>query len=462
MTEDTTSDVKSEQTLLGMLFLEPTAMGEALSLGLLPEHFDRMAHADIFGLLRALYEEGKPADLPLVAQEARQRGLLESIGGAGYLAGLLDSVPSAAGLPGYVRHLQALARTRAARDAARRTAEFAERAQDAEGILAYAQNEFGGVGAGDCRSEVKPIGSILRDLCDDAEEMALSGQRWLGVPTGFGALDAKLGNMQRGDLVTLAGRPGTGKTSLGLLIAMNVALGRGQGGTPQTALVFSLEMSQRQLGLRIACSESGLNSQRVRCGDLDENEWGRLHKTLVQLYEIPLLINDNVGPNILEIAARARQTKERGGLGLVVVDYLQLIDAGADAQNRTQVIDKVSRELKRMALALDVPILALAQLSRAVEHRESKRPVLSDLRESGSVEANSDVVLLLYREGYYGRKPPPPNPLPRFTGEGEKEDTEAQEVEVIVAKHRNGPTGTVMLGFIPAFTRFVSLARRKV
>jgi replicative DNA helicase len=281
------------------------------------------------------------------------------------------------------------------------------------------------------------IKEILLDTFSHLEFLYTNQGAAMGVPTSFSDLDRMCTGLQPSDLIILAGRPGMGKTALGLGIGYSAALKQNI-----PVAVFSMEMSREQLVQRILCAEAKVDQHRLRTGDLAEEDWRKLHETKDKIANIPIFIDDTPGITVRQVRAKARQLKAEKGLGLIVIDYLQLMQASKKVENRQQEISEISRSLKGLAKELNVPVLALAQLSRSVEQRDKKRPIMSDLRESGSLEQDADLVMFIYRDEYYNR------------------DSEKKGIaEIIIAKHRNGPTGYVELGFLKEYTKFVHLLK---
>jgi replicative DNA helicase len=312
-----------------------------------------------------------------------------------------------------------------------------EGGEDAERLIDEAENMLLELSSRRSAAAFSPIDRILVEIFRIIEDRYRNKGKLSGVPTGFADLDRLCCGLQPGDLVIVAGRPAMGKTSFGLTVAHQAAL---YNGVP--AAIFSLEMSKAQLVQRILCAEAMVNMQNVRSGNLAEPDWNRLAEAAARLARIPLFIDDSAGLSVRQVRAKARRLKAEKGLGLVVIDYLQLMQGSSRTENRQQEIADISRSLKALAKDLDVPVMALAQLSRSVEQRDKKRPIMSDLRESGSLEQDADIVMFIYREEYY------------------KPDTEKKGIaEIIVAKQRNGPTGLVELAFLKEYTRFMNLHR---
>lgn len=430
-------DIDAEQAVLGALLLDPEAV-HRVPPTLRPDDFYHQGHRLIFEAAMDLAEQGQPVDLVTVTGELRQRGTLEKAGGAAYIASLLDLVPTAANIEHYSRMVEEKALLRTLIMAATRIAEMGyEGGEDATRLLEQAERMILEVGARRTAGGFASLREILLAVWSFVEQAYASKGGISGLPTGFVDLDRLCCGLQPADLIILAARPSMGKTSLALSIAYQVAVKQ-----RLPVAVFSLEMSKEQLVQRLLCAEARVDQYRLRTGNLREEDWERLSDAMANLSEVPLYIDDTVAGSVREMRAKARRLQAERGLSLVVIDYIQLMQSGTRAENRQQEISQISRGLKGLAKELNVPVLALSQLSRAVEARQDKRPQMSDLRESGALEQDADIVMFIYRDEYY-------NP-----------DSDRKGIaEIIIAKQRNGPVGTVELGFLKEFTRFVNLAK---
>lgn len=429
--------VEAEMSVLGSMLIEREALLRAVEL-LTPESFYREAHRRIFDAMCALSERGEAVDLITVTEELRRRGDLEDVGGVAYLTSLANAVPTAANVEYYARIVEEKALLRRLIAAASEIARQAYDAQDeADQILDRAENIIFEVAQRRRVQGYTPLKEVLIAAYEHIERLLATRGKITGVPTGFADLDALTSGLHPSELVILAARPSQGKTAFCLNVACHAAVRHGIG-----VGIFSLEMSKEQLGLRMLCSEAHINSQRLRTGSLAEDDWPRLSRALSRLAEAPVFIDDTANISLLELRAKARRLKAEHNVGLIIVDYLQLIQARSRPENRQQEVSEISRSLKALARELEVPILALSQLSRAVEQRQDKRPVLSDLRESGSLEQDADVVAFLYHGPDGGQGP------------------ENNVVELIVAKQRNGPTGSIQLVFLKEVGKFVNLEKR--
>ncbi|EKP94791.1 replicative DNA helicase [Thermaerobacter subterraneus] len=423
-------NVEAEQSVLGAILIDREALARVLEI-LEPSHFYREAHQRIFEVATELFERGEAVDTITLSEALRQRGWLERVGGLTYLTSLANAVPTAANAEHYARIVEEKALLRrlvaAATDIARRAYEGQDPAEEQldaaeQAIFAIAQDRR--------RQGYAAIRDVLVDTFEHIERLYLHQGETIGVPTGFRDLDSMLAGLHPSELIILAARPSQGKTTLALnMVAHAAAHGYPVG-------VFSLEMSRDQLAMRLLAAEARLNQQRLRTGMLAEDDWPRLTDAIGRLSELPVFIDDTPNLSIMEVRARARRMKAEHDIGLLVLDYLQLMHTRGRAESRQQEISEISRSLKALARELKVPVLALSQLSRAVEQRQDRRPQLSDLRESGAIEQDADVVLFIYH-----------NP----------EDAAENVVEIIVAKQRNGPTGSVKLYFLKEFGRFGNL-----
>lgn len=430
-------NIDAEQSVLGALFLDRDVLYK-VSRFLRPDDFYLEGHRLIYKAFLELDEAGVPPDLLTVTEKLRQQGNLEKVGGASYVASLAGLVPTVANAEYHARIVEEKSLLRSIISVANRIAGMGYEGEDeAERLIDEAEKMLLELGLRRSSSVFSPMDRILVEIFQLIEDRFRNKGKISGVLTGFIDLDRLCCGLQPGDLIIVAGRPAMGKTSFGMTIAHQAALN----GRVPTA-VFSLEMSKAQLVQRMLCAEAMVDMQKVRSGNLSELDWNKLTEAAARLAGIPLFIDDSPGLSVRQVRAKARRLKAEKGLGLVVIDYLQLLQGSARAENRQQEIAEISRSLKALAKDLEVPVIALAQLSRSVEQRDKKRPIMSDLRESGSLEQDADIVMFIYREEYY------------------KPDTEKKGIaEIIVGKQRNGPTGTVELAFLKEYTRFMNLAR---
>ncbi|WP_462410058.1 replicative DNA helicase [Neobacillus sp. Marseille-QA0830] len=432
-------NIEAEQAVLGAIFLEPSSLTLA-SETLIPEDFYRAAHQKIYHMMLKLSDQGQAIDLVTVTEELSAAKLLEDVGGVSYLSELAAAVPTAANMQYYVRIveekslLRRLIRTATtiATDGYTREDEVETLLSDAEkSILEVAQRKNAGA--------FKNIKDVLVNTYDNIELMNNRVGDITGIPTGFAELDKITAGFQRNDLIIVGARPSMGKTAFALNIAQNVAVKAGE-----TVAIFSLEMGAEQLVMRMLCAEGNIDAQRLRTGSLTDEDWGKLTMAMGSLASSGIYIDDTPGVRVNDIRAKCRRLKQEHGLGMIMIDYLQLIlGSGRSGENRQQEVSEISRSLKQIARELQIPVIALSQLSRGVEQRQDKRPMMSDIRESGSIEQDADIVAFLYRDDYY-----------------DKESDNKNIIEIIIAKQRNGPTGTVQLAFVKEYNKFVNLETR--
>jgi len=426
--------------VLGSILIDRDAIVRVMSF-LRPEDFYRGTHSQIYAACLDLFERREPVDFVTLTEELQRRGRLEQVGGQAYLASLSNIVPTSVNVEYYGRIVARAATLRRLIDAAGQIAALAYSHEgDAEEAIDKAEQVLFGLLQRRSERGFIPLKEVLEKYFDQIEYLYQHHEQGytIGVPTGFRELDALTGGLQRSDLIILAARPSVGKSSLALNIAQNAALLH-----QIPVAIFSLEMSREQLVQRLISAEAEVDSHRLRTGQIEEPEWTKIARAVGVLAEAPIFVDDTPNISGLELRAKARRLQAEQEIGLVVLDYLQLMQ-GRRAENRVQEISEISRSLKALARELNVPVLALSQLSRAVENRPSHVPVLSDLRESGSIEQDADVVLFIYREEMYNPNTP-----------------EKGLAKVIIAKHRNGPTGEITLRFINRQTRFVDLAVRE-
>ena len=424
----------AEVSVLGAILIHADAMMRAVEM-LIPEDFYQDAHRLIFEAALNLVNRAQPVDVVTVGEELRQQNLLDRVGGLPYLMELAGLVPTAAHVDHYAHFVKETATLRRLIDTATRmVTESYKGEQSPRELLDWAQQELFALTSGGQRDVVK-LHDVLIETFNRLEQLYENKGKLVGVPTGFHDLDRLTAGLQRSDLIIVAARPSMGKTMLCLNLARHVAVHE-----KIAVAIFSLEMSREQLAMRLLSAESELPAHRLRTGELDGEMWGQLSRALGHLSEAPIFIDDTPGISALELRAKARQLKMQHQIGLVIIDYMQLMQ-GRRSENRQQEISDISRSLKALARELDVPVVALSQLSRAVESRNDKRLMLSDLRESGAIEQDADIVAFLYREDYY-------------TKEAENPDV----TELILAKQRNGPTGTINLLFKKDVGKFLSIA----
>ena len=424
--------------MIGAMLLSRDAIGQVSEQGLVPADFYRPANQHIFDAIRALYSSGNPADTVTVADELRRNDLLDEVGGTEALHELQNATPSISSAGHYAKIVQDTAMLRRLIHVAGDIAELAYGGpDDVAKALDEAESKVFQIAEQRVVDSTRPLDELLAQAMDDLQATFDRGDSITGVPTGYTDLDELLSGLQRSSLYIVGARPAMGKTAFGLGLATHIAQL-----AHQPVLVFSLEMGHAELTQRILSSEARVDSTKLRTGRLAEADWAKIGKAIGRL-EVPLFLDDNPRVTVMEMRAKARRIKARfGGLALIVVDYIQLMSGGGSAENRQLEVSEISRGLKILARELEVPIVALSQLSRQLEARADKRPMLQDLRESGSLEQDADVVMFLYRDEVY-------NP----------ESADKGSAEVIVAKHRSGPIGTKRLVFLGQYTRFDNAAR---
>ena len=427
--------IEAELSVLGAMMLKPAAVTQAIEL-LRADEFYRQAHRAVFEAMEELVKNGEPVDIVTVTELLKKKNLIEQVGGISFLANLTNSVPSTANLAHYAKIVKEKAILRSLIDASTEIAGAAyEASEDIAEQLDDAERKILAIAGGQTTGAFVPIKDVIFDAVDRVSELAKAKGGITGLSTGLTTLDAVTRGLQKSDLIIVAARPAMGKTAFVLNLATHVAL---QGGT---VAFFSLEMPREQLMHRIFCAEGQIDATRLARGELDDEEWERLVKVADRMMKTNLYFDDTSSTTVLDIRTRARRLKAEHGLDLIAIDYLQLIQAPGRAENRTLAVAEMTRSLKVLARELSVPII-VSQLSRATEGRSDKRPMLSDLRESGSIEQDADIVMFLYREDYYNQ------------------DTEnANITELSIAKHRNGATDTVKMFFQKEYTRFRDLAR---
>ncbi|MCX7925240.1 MAG: replicative DNA helicase [Fimbriimonadales bacterium] len=448
---------EAEMSVLGSTMLDSDALGKVIEL-LQVEDFYHPAHRILYEVICSLHDRHIAVDLLTVQEELRRRNQLEEVGGLPALVAIVESVPTAANAEYYARIVQEKAILRRLLRAAHEIIQLVEEPElELQQILDRAEQAVYQVAERQIGREFARVNHLVLEVMEQFEERAQmmmehpGGEYLLGIPTGFRDLDRVLSGLQPSELIILAARPSVGKTSLAVNIAEHVAIR-----SNKPVAIFSLEMAAEQLVQRMLCSQAAVSAQRLRRLQLNMDEWAKLHDAASRLFNAPIYIDDTSSLSPVEMRAKCRRLKaelNNRELGLIVVDYLQLMrSSNRRVENRNQEIGEIARALKQIAREFHVPVLVLSQLSRSVERRENKRPMLSDLRDSGSIEAEADVVLFIHREEYYGdREAPLVDPPPGYVRQ--------EEVEIIVAKQRNGPTGKVNLAFQPDYSRFVGIER---
>ncbi|MBX7149341.1 replicative DNA helicase [bacterium] len=429
-------NIEAEKAVLGAILIDHDSINKVSDL-ITPEAFYLDSHTKIFSAMLTLNEKSEPTDFLTVSNFLQSQGTLELVGGASYLSSLADSIPSSANVVSYARiiHDRSMVRRLIEASADIATKGY-ENPDDAQMLIDSAEQIIFSLSENRARSGFANVKDIVIDSFKKIEELVENQKTITGVATGFNDLDNMTCGFQPGDLVIIAARPSMGKTAFALNIAEHAAIREGQ-----PVAIYSLEMSKESLVTRMLCAEARLDSQKLRKGQLEERDWPNLTRAAGHLSEAKIFIDDTASPTVMEMRAKARRLKKEHGVGLIIVDYLQLVRGSAGAQSREQEISEISRSLKALAKELKVPVIALSQLNRAVESRTNRRPQLSDLRESGAIEQDADVISFIYRDEVYNETTP-----------------DKGVAEIIIGKQRNGPTGTVRLAFINQSTRFENLA----
>jgi replicative DNA helicase len=432
-------NLEAEQCVLGAILLDNSSMAKAMEI-VTEEDFYRTAHHKIYQAMLELSEHGEVIDQITLTEHLKATGQLEAVGGAAYLAELVQVVPTAAN----IRYHSKIVRDKALlRGLIMTSTEVITRGYDGtssvDDLLDYAERMVFGLAQGKLGRSFTPLHHIIKESLDLVDRLSKRKERVTGIPTGFEDLDELTAGLQPSDLIVIAGRPSMGKTSLALGMAQSAAVKH-----RQAVGVFSLEMSKPQLVLRMLSSQAHVDSHALRTGKLQKEDWWRLAEAAGHLEQAPIFIDDTGALTVQQMRGKARRLKAESGLDLLIVDYLQLMQGRSDAESRQQEISDISRSLKALAKELNIPVVALSQLSRAVESRKPPIPMLADLRESGAIEQDADVVMFIYRDEEY-------NP-----------DSEKKGIaEILVKKHRNGPTGDVKLAFLNKYAKFENLSDRE-
>ncbi|EGQ0363495.1 replicative DNA helicase [Staphylococcus pseudintermedius] len=444
---------EAEQSVLGAIFLDPELMSSTQEI-LLPESFYRGAHQHIFRAMMDLNEDGKDIDIVTVLDRLTQEGVVNEAGGPQYLAEITSNVPTTRNIQYYTDVVFKNAVKRKLIHTADSIANDGYNDElDLDAVLNDAERRILELSSTRESDGFKDIRDVLGQVYDNAEQLDQNSGQTPGIPTGYRDLDQMTAGFNRNDLIILAARPSVGKTAFALNIAQKVATHEDQ----YTVGIFSLEMGADQLATRMICSSGNVDSNRLRTGTMTEEDWNRFTVAVGKLSRTKIFIDDTPGVRITDIRSKCRRLKQEHGLDMIVIDYLQLIQGSGSraSDNRQQEVSEISRMLKAIARELECPVIALSQLSRGVEQRQDKRPMMSDIRESGSIEQDADIVAFLYRDDYYNR------------GDGDDDDDdggfepqtndENGEIEIIIAKQRNGPTGTVKLHFMKQYNKFTDI-----
>ncbi len=430
------ADMAAEAAVLGAMLLSKDAIADVVE-SLKVEDFYRPAHATVYAAILDLYARGEPADAVMVAGELTKSGEIARIGGASYLHTLVSMVPTAANASYYAEIVTERAVLRRMVTAGTRIVQMGYAAEgDVYDLVDRAQAEVYDLTSGRTSEDYAPLRDIFDGTLNEIEAIASHGGQMVGVPTGFADLDALTNGLHPGQLVIIAARPAIGKSTLGLDLARSASIKNGL-----TSVIFSLEMARNEIVMRLMSAEAQVPLNHMRAGTMSDADWQKLARKSGAIVEAPMFIDDSPNMSMMEIRAKCRRLKQKHDLRLVIVDYLQLMSSGKKVESRQQEVAEFSRALKLLAKELEVPVIAIAQLNRGPEQRQDKKPMMSDLRESGSLEQDADVVILLNREDAY-----------------EKESPRAGEADFIVAKHRNGPTATITVAFQGHYSRFVDMA----
>ena len=431
-------NIEAEQSILGAILIDNDALPKTLEI-LDSEDFYKQSHRKIFNVMTELFEKSEPIDMITLTDDLKRRDEMEAVGGISYLSSLVNMIPTAAN----VKYHSKIVREKALlRGLLRSATEIAGRVYednlDAEELVDYAERSIFDISDKRIKASFVTLKEVIKDSFEMIERLYDKKETVSGVPSGFRDLDDLTTGFQKGDLIVVGGRPSMGKTAFSLNVAQHVGLE-----LKEPVAIFSLEMAKEQLAFRMLCSEAMVDSNSIRKGFIKKEDWHKLTSAASNLTGAPIFIDDSSGINALELRAKARRLKMEHGLSLVIVDYLQLMRGRGSFERREQEISEISRSLKALAKELSVPVIAVSQLNRSVEQRRPPTPILADLRESGAIEQDADVILFLYREEIYNK------------------EAKKGQAEVIIAKQRNGPTGTVNLSFISNCTRFLNRADRE-
>jgi replicative DNA helicase len=435
-------NIEAEQSVIGSILLENEAISKALEI-LKPDDFYYGSHQQVFQCMIELFEKNEPTDFITITERLKKKKKLEEIGGASYIADLSEKIPTAANIEFYAKIVKEKSVLRKLIHSATEIVSKAATAQEnVEDLLDFSENTIFSISEYHIKPSFFPLKDILKATFKDIEKLYEKKQLITGIPTGFTDLDERTSGFQPSDLIIIAGRPSMGKTAFSLNVAQYAAH---EANVP--IAVFSLEMSKEQLALRMLCSEARVDNHKLRSGFIAESEWGKLSMGAGKLSDAKIFIDDTPGITVLEMRAKTRRLKAEHGLGMVIVDYLQLMGGSRNrTESREQEISEISRSLKALAKELRVPVVALSQLNRRVEDRVNKRPLMADLRESGAIEQDADLILFIYRDEVY---------------HPDSEEVKGR-AEIIIGKQRNGPVGEINLIFINEYTRFENYSYREI
>jgi len=451
-------NLEAEKAVLGAILLDNQALYKALEV-ISPDEFYLPKHRRIFeAMITLLTEQNQVVDLVTLSDHLQHAGALEAVGGSAYLTDLAQAVATAASV---TYHAKLIHETGINRILINISTEIVTRGYEGtnrvDELLDYAERNIFGIAERRLKRSFSPMGAVVTDTVEHINKLYEQKEKITGIPTGFSDLNDKTAGLQPSDLIVVAGRPSTGKTSLALGMALHAAL---HSSRPSKVAIFSLEMSKEQLCMRLLSAEGRVDMHRIRTGQLQREDWPNLTRAASKLSESKIYIDDTPGITALEMRAKIRRQKAETGLDLVVVDYLQLMSGSDNSENRQQEISIISRSLKSVAKELNIPVIALSQLSRAVESRPDRRPVLADLRESGAIEQDADLVLMIYRRDLHAAEK---GKTEDWKEERTEEKIDRERVaEIIIAKHRNGPTGVVNLTFLPEYAKFENYTQEPI
>jgi replicative DNA helicase len=427
--------IEAEQSVLGSMILDKVAIGEAIEV-LRPDDFYRDTHKTIYGAIVDLYQKDSAVDIVTLSEKLKANNQLDLVGGITYVTELSGSVITTSNVSSYIGIVKNKSTLRRLIRASNEIIDESYNNQDSvEDIVGIAEKKIFDIASNRETSDFEPMSAVLERGFNEIEKLFINKGMTTGVPSGFNDLDAKTSGFQKGDMVLIAARPSMGKTTFALNIAENAALRSGK-----RVAIFSLEMSKEQLAYKLLCSEAHVDMLRLRTGNLDERDWENLARASGPLGSSKIFIDDTAGITVMEMRSKCRRLKIEHGIDLIIVDYLQLMAGSKGNESRQQEVSEISRSIKAIAKEMQCPVIALSQLSRAPEQRADHRPMLSDLRESGSIEQDADLVMFLYRDEYY-----------------DKETEDKNMAECIIAKQRNGPVGTIKLAWLGQFSKFGNL-----
>lgn len=430
-------NLEAEESVLGACLLSRDAVADVLEI-LGPDDFYKPAHTEIFNAMLELFRKGEPVDGAMLADELMRRGTLDSVGGKPYIFTLVSGVPTRGAAPHYARIVEEHALLRRLIEATQSISDIAySLPEDVDEAVDHSQQIIFEVSERRRAGDFSALKDLLTQNMEMIEKLYERGSSITGLPTGFTELDAITAGLQPSNLIVVAARPSMGKSALAVSMAQHVAVEE-----QVPVVIFSLEMSKAEVVQRLLCAEARVDSNRLRRGQLQDSDWPKLSHALGRLAEAPIFIDDAGHIGIMEMRSKCRRLKAKQGLGLIIVDYLQLMQSGRNTDNRVNEVAEISRNLKLLARDLEVPVIAVSQLSRNLEHRTDKRPILADLRDSGAIEQDADLVIFIYRDEVYN---------PDSSNKG--------IAEIQISKHRNGPTGKIELAFLEHYTKFANLQK---